>query len=248
LSDRNGHWGVFKQTLDQDSAEALVTGAQNAEADSPRISPDGTWLLYQELAEKTERLWPMARLMRIPVNGGPPELVFSARFYNSHRCSQGAESNLCVFAEQTSDGKWLVFSALDPISGRGRELAKFATDPLGFYHWDLSPDGKRIAILKAGENQIHVLPLSSGVVRDVTVKGWTGFNSLDWSSDGKGFFIGNLSGGSATLIYVDQAANARPLWHQKSTTGTWGVPSRDGRQLAILGQEFNANLWMMENF
>ena len=139
-------------------------------------------------------------------------------------------------------------SALDPISGRGRELAKFATDPLGFYHWDLSPDGKRIAILKAGENQIHVLPLSSGVVRDVTVKGWTGFNSLDWSSDGKGFFIGNLSGGSATLIYVDQAANARPLWHQKSTTGTWGVPSRDGRQLAILGQEFNANLWIIENF
>src|SRR5438067_12510004 len=43
--------------------------------------------------------------------------------------------------------------------------------------------------------------------RDLTVKGWTGFNSLDWSADGKGFFIGNLSGGSATLLYVDQTAN-----------------------------------------
>ncbi len=247
MSDRNGHGGVFKQALDQDSAEALVIGAKNAEADSPRISPDGTWLLYQELTEKTERLWPMARLMRVPVNGGPPELVFSARFYNSHRCSR-AEANLCVFAEQTSDGKWLVFSALDPISGKGRELAKFATDPLGFYHWDLSPDGKRMAILKGGENQVHVLALDNGAVRDLTVKGWTGFNSLDWSSDGKGFFIGNLSGGSATLIYVDQAANVHPLWHQKSTTGTWGVPSRDGRQLAILGQEFNGNIWTMENF
>jgi serine/threonine protein kinase len=247
LSDRNGHWGVFKQALDQDSAEVLVAGAKNAEADSPRISPDGIWLLYQELAEKTDRLWPMARLMRVPVNGGPPEFVFSARFYNSHRCSR-AEANLCVFAEQTSDGQWLAFSALDPIRGRGRELAKFATDPLGFYHWDVSPDGKRIAILKGGENHIHVLPLGNGAVRDLTVKGWTGFNSLDWSSDGKGFFIGNLSGGSATLIYVDQGANAYPLWHQKSTTGTWAVPSPDGRQLAILGQEFNANIWTMENF
>ncbi|HEX7424855.1 MAG TPA: protein kinase [Terriglobales bacterium] len=247
LSDRNGHGGVFKQALDQDSAEALVIGAKNAEADSPRISPDGTWLLYQELTEKTERLWPMARLMRVPVNGGRHEFVFSARFYNSHRCSR-AEANLCVFAEQTSDGKWLVFSALDPIRGRGRELAKFATDPLGFYHWDVSPDGTRIAILKGGENQIHVLALDNGAVRDLTVKGWAGFNSLDWSSDGKGFFIGNLSGGSGTLIYVDQAANAYPLWHQKSTTGTWGVPSPDGRQLAILGQEFNANIWTMENF
>jgi eukaryotic-like serine/threonine-protein kinase len=247
LSDRQGHWGVFKQGLDQDSAEVLVAGAKNAEADSPRISPGGTWLLYQELAEKTDRLWPMARLMRVPVNGGPPEFVLSTRFYNSHRCSR-AEANLCVFAEQQSDGKWLVFSALDPIRGRGRELAKFATDQLGLYHWDVSPDGKRIAILKGGENHIHVLPLGNGAVRDLTVKGWTGFNSLDWSADGKGFFIGNLSGGSATLIYVDQAANAYPLWHQKSTTGTWGIPSPDGRQLAILGQEFNANIWTMENF
>ncbi len=247
FSDRNGHWGVFKQPLDQDSVEVLVTGAKGAEADSPRVSADGTWLLYQELTEKTDRLWPMARLMRVPINGGLPEFVFSARFYNSHRCSR-AEANLCVFAEQTADGTWLVFTVLDPIRGKGRELAKFATDPLGFYHWDVSPDGKRIAILKGGENQIHVLPLSGGAVRDFTVKGWTGFNSLDWSPDGKGFFIGNLSGGSATLIYVDQAANAFPLWHQKSTTGTWGVPSPDGRQLAILGQEFNGNIWTMENF
>jgi eukaryotic-like serine/threonine-protein kinase len=247
LSDRNGHWGIFKQALNQDSAEGLVIGAKNAEADSPRITPSGTWLLYQELAEKTDRLWPMARLMRVPVNGGPPEFLFSARFYNSHRCSR-TEANLCVFAEQTSDGEWLVFSALDPIRGRGRELAKFSTDPLGFYHWDVSPDGKRIAVLKGGENHVHVLPLGNGAVRELAVKGWTGFNSLDWSSDGKGFFISNLSGGSATLIYVDQAANAYPLWHQKSTTGTWGVPSPDGRQLAILGQEFNANIWTMENF
>jgi eukaryotic-like serine/threonine-protein kinase len=247
LSDRNGHWGIFKQALNQDSAEGLVIGAKNAEADSPRITPSGTWLLYQELAEKTDRLWPMARLMRVPVNGGPPEFLFSARFYNSHRCSR-TEANLCVFAEQTSDGEWLVFSALDPIRGRGRELAKFSTDPLGFYHWDVSPDGKRIAVLKGGGNHVHILPLGNGAVRELAVKGWTGFNSLDWSSDGKGFFISNLSGGSATLIYVDQAANAYPLWHQKSTTGTWGVPSPDGRQLAILGQEFNANIWTMENF
>ena len=96
FSDRNGHWGVFKQALDQDSAEVLVTGAKGAEADSPRISPDGTWLLYQELTEKTDRLWPMARLMRVPVNGGPPEFAFSARFYNSHRCSRLRQT--CVFS------------------------------------------------------------------------------------------------------------------------------------------------------
>jgi len=50
------------------------------------------------------------------------------------------------------------------------------------------------------------------------------------------------------LLYVDQAAGVHPLWHQKSTTGTWAVPSPDGRNLAILGQEFNANIWTLENF
>jgi eukaryotic-like serine/threonine-protein kinase len=247
LSDRNGHWGVLKQPLDQDSAEVIVAGAKGAEADSPRVSPDGAWLLYQETAEKTDRLWPLGRMMRVPLTGGPPEFVFSARFYNSHRCSR-AEANLCVFAEQTPDGKLLVFSVLDPIKGRGRELVKFATDPLGYYHWDLSPDGTRIAILKAGDNQIHLLSLSKVILHDLLIKGWTGFNSLDWSPDGKGFFIGNLSGGSASLLYVDQAAGVHPLWHQKSTTGTWAVPSPDGRNLAILGQEFNANIWTLENF
>jgi eukaryotic-like serine/threonine-protein kinase len=247
LSDRNGYWGVFKQALDQDSAEALVTGAKNSEADSPRVTPDGKWLLFHELGERTDRLWPMARMMRVSLDGGAPEFVFSTRFYNSHRCSR-SQANLCVFAEQTSDGKSLVFSTFDPLKGRGRELARFPSVPLGFYHWDLSPDGKRIAILKAGENQVHILELDSGVVRNLVAKSWTGFNSLDWSPDGKGFFIGNLSGGSATLVFLDQAGNVHPLWHQRSTTGTWAVPSPDGRKLAILGQEFNANIWTLENF
>ena len=173
--------------------------------------------------------------------------MFSTRFYNSHRCSR-APAKLCVFAEQTSDGEGLVFSAFDPLKGRGRELARFPSEPLSLYHWDLSPDGTRIAILKAGENQVHILELDSGAVHNLASKSWTGFNSLDWSLDGKGFFIGNLSGGSATLIFLDQSGNIRPLWHQKSTTGTWAVPSPDGRKLAILGQEFNANIWSLENF
>ena len=42
-SDRNGHWGIYKQELNRDFAETLVTSDR---APGGRTSPDGKWLLY----------------------------------------------------------------------------------------------------------------------------------------------------------------------------------------------------------
>jgi Tol biopolymer transport system component len=81
-SNRNGHWGVFKQRLDQDSAETVVSGIEGAEAISPRVSPDGRWVVYSEV-ESLDFIFqslgssPM-RIMRVTVTGGSPELIFSA--------------------------------------------------------------------------------------------------------------------------------------------------------------------------
>ena len=57
------------------------------------------------------------------------------------------------------DHKQLVFIALDPMKGRGREVTRFSTSPTpdAEYAWDLSPDGRRIAILRRSETTIHVL-------------------------------------------------------------------------------------------
>jgi hypothetical protein len=43
--------------------------------------------------------------------------------------------------------------------------------------------------------------------------------------------------------------NARVLWQYKGSGGQiWGVPSPDGRYLAILGTVTNSNVWMLEGF
>ena len=42
-SDRNGHWGIYKQELNRDSAETLVTSDASV---GGRTSPDGKWILY----------------------------------------------------------------------------------------------------------------------------------------------------------------------------------------------------------
>ena len=249
-SDRNGHWGIYKQELNRDSAETVVTADDLLFA---RPSPDGRWILFfalpsEYLKFKDSAISKPLRLMRIPITGGPPELVLTARFYNGTWCAH-SPSTLCAFAEQTPDRKELVFTAFDPIRGKGRELVRFATDPDADYaHWSLSPDGTRIGIIKSGGNQIHVLPLDGSPARELTVAGWNGLNSFDWSADSKGFFASNTTGQGAALLFVDLNGKPHLLWQQKSSDRTWGVSSPNGRYLAVRGQDFNGNMWMIENF
>ena len=246
FSDRNSHWGIYKQALNQNSPETLVTSDVPLAA---RTSPDGKWILYNSVGINSPGSGSPAplRLMRVPVTGGPPQLVLSARLYNFW-CAR-SPSTLCVFAERAPDRKELVFTAFDPARGKEQELVRFATDPnADYFGWSLSPDGTRIAIIKTGGNHVYVLSLNGSPVRDLNVAGWSGFNSFCWSVDGKGFFIGNTTGIGATLLFVDLNGKPHPLLQQKSAPNTWGVPSPDGRHLAVLGQEFNGNMWTMENF
>jgi Tol biopolymer transport system component/DNA-binding winged helix-turn-helix (wHTH) protein len=251
-SDRNGHWGIYKQELNRDSAETLVI------SDVPlggRTSPDGKWMLYSIASNENTNsahtqyyVRPTVRLMRIPVTGGPAELVLTARLLESGPWCARSPSTLCAFAEQTPDRKELVFTAFDPIRGKGQELARFGTDPNADYGWSLSPDGARIGITKIGGNHVYVLPLDGSPVRDLTVAGWNSLDTFDWSVDGRGFFSSNTTGLGSTLLFVDLNGKAHPLWRQKSSYLTWGVPSPEGRHLAILGAEFSGNMWMIENF
>jgi len=118
MSNRNGHWGIYKQALDQESSVSLVPGSEGAEAYSPKVSPDGSWVVYLEVPKEIWSLSP-SRLMRVPVDGGTPEFILAGRFYIGIRCT-GAHANFCAFAEQPDDRNELIFSAFDPIKGRGR--------------------------------------------------------------------------------------------------------------------------------
>jgi hypothetical protein len=138
-------------------------------------------------------------------------------------------------------------TAFDPVRGKGSELGRFASDPNADYNWSLSPDAARIGVLKIGGNHLSVLPLDGSPVRDLTVAGWTGFNTSDWSADSKVFFTSKTTGLGSTLLFVDLKGIPRTLWQQKSDSYTWGVPSPNGHYLAVLGQEFSGNIWMIEN-
>ncbi len=238
-SGRNGSYGIFKQSIDRDSAEPVVAGP--GDKVDPRLSPDGAWVLYHDGSSK------LMRGMRVLVSGGPPEVAAFGRY--ALRCAR-YPATLCVRSEWSDADKATVFTAFDPMQGVGRELARTQTDPSGEYYWAVSPDGSRVALTKfdVREGVIRILRLDSGEARDLNIKGWVRLNSLDWSADGKGLFVSSQSPGGATLLYVDLKGGAKALWQVKGFSRTWGIPSPDGRYLAILGGSKESSAWVMENF
>jgi eukaryotic-like serine/threonine-protein kinase len=271
-SDQNGRREIYKQSLDQETPQLVATsldeGPEQAtvlgltDALVPRMSPDGAWVLYLSVPKETGSSTPI-RLMRIPITGGRPQLVLTTLLGNVHslRCARSPVS-LCAIGEQTSDRKQLLFTAFDPIQGRGRKLAQFDTKPttVAEYAWDLSPDGTRIAIVQRSEATIHLLSLSGHAPAEVVVKGWSALQTLDWTADGKGVFVTSTTGKGSAVLEVDLEGNAHLLWEPKGSIQSlstpfvgglltpWAVPSPDGRHLALCQWSFSANMWMMEDF
>ena len=246
FSDRNGKWDIFKQALDKRTAEAIVEGSQNYVL--PRVSADGASILYHASLKSELFSWSEpANLMRVPILGGPPQLLRYEPSLYDIRCAR-LPARLCVLSER--EPRHQVFYGFDLVQGKVRELTRIDVNPaVGGYHWDVSPDGSRIAVTMGSEREsrIRILSLVGGV-RDVVVNGWSGFQSLDWSADGKGLYASSQSAQAATLLYSDLEGHAQVLWQQDGIFKTWGIPSPDGRHLAFVEWTSANNIWMIENF
>jgi serine/threonine protein kinase len=245
-SDRTGVDGIFKQSLGQDSAEPLITFRKNEGLRGACLSPEGSWVLYM-ISRDEEGPAATNKIMRVPIAGGTPQLVLTASIEEWPRCSR-SPATLCAIAERSADRKQLVFTTFDPVKGRGRELAKWNTDATADYHWDLSPDGARIVLLKHREGRVQILSLSGRAPQEITAKGWNTLSSVVWTADGKGLFVSSYKQRGPVLLSMDLQGNTRFLWEHPGGIELYGVPSPDGRHLAMRGWNVESNLWMMENF
>ena len=230
------------QALDSDTEEPLVNSAENVAGSA--ISPDGAWLFYLDCARGCEGTVPV---MAVPLHGGTPHLVMKSDTYGRPRCAV-APSSMCVVAEQSADGKPIIFTAFDALNGRDAEIARFETEPAAAYNWGLSPDGTRIAILKFGDNRIHIVSLKGEAPQEVAVKHWTNLEGLYWAADCRGWFTGSKSHTGVVLLHVDLQGEAHAVWGVSGDAAMEGLPSPDGRHLAVNAADQNTNVWLMENF
>jgi Tol biopolymer transport system component len=240
LSNRNKRWEVFRQAIDSDTAERIVAGR------GASVTPDGSSVLYHvrlnELDENAGH-----RLLRIPIAGGTAQELATGLSFGGAQCAR-LPANVCVIAERSSDGKQRVFSLLDLQKGRGRELFKFDANPDGNYMWVLSPEGSRVAVLKPLDSTIHVFSLDGKQLHDISPAGRKIMTSLAWTRDGKGFFVSSREKNDWLLLHVDLQGVAQVLWQQEGSRGVFGMPSPDGRHLAIRVWLYSGNIWMADNF
>jgi serine/threonine protein kinase len=258
LSNRTGGsniFDIFRQRIDENSAELLVSGPEQKGV--ARLNSDGTQIIYllpPDLPGVTSQVRPgmqpkaqTVRLLRAPIQGGPSQEILEGPDIVNFQCAR-APANNCVLAR--AESKFFVFASFDPVKGTQREVARLEQKASG-WSWGLSPDGTTLAatLLGGTDHQIHLISLAGQPPRAITLKDWENLLALDWAADSKGFFIStNPAGYLSTLLYVDLAGNAHSLWQVKNYQATWGIPSHDGKYVAISAPTTECNVWMAESF
>jgi hypothetical protein len=241
-SNRNGTWTLFRQAIDETTADVLV-GVHSVYL--PWLSADGSQVLYLSQTDPANPSVPIS-LMRLPVTGGPPQLVLrdiGLAIISAPVCRQPCASL------PNSKKDEVIFFAFDPGRGIGRELLKIR----GLVHqWSLSPDGRTLADLPHGHS-IRFFSLENGVAREdktVTLNEWLMDNG-NWNADGSGLLIPSITPtGTPVILEVNRAGKASIVLEGAANTPfEFMIQAPDGHH-GILGEIVpgDNNAWMINNF
>lgn len=241
-SNRNGNFDLFRQYIDQRIPETIV--ATPVTEMLPQLGPDGHFVLYEARAHQIE---PGAnKLMRVPVEGGTREEVPIGGRLDEFRCALGPGKR-CVL-RTTVRGEYYTYYDLDPIVGKGRELARTKWVPEILGDWDISPDGRYVAIPNHDSHaaQIRVVALEPGPneprEREVVLAGLTNLHGLVWAADRAAWFVSVETTVGNRLLYVYMDGRFRSLGDIQG----WAVPSPDGRRVAFLDRIVATNAWIIK--
>jgi Tol biopolymer transport system component len=245
FSKRNGQAGIYEQRVDEDVPKLLMTTPQYL--NTCCVTPDGLWFIYT-LAAKSGQPPVIRDLMRIPIAGGTSQRLFSVRNVYWLGCAR-SPSHLCAIAERSEGGKEAIITSFDPEKGRGAELTRIALDP-NVTNWTLglSSDGKRFAVIRGPGMPLQILSLKGYVLQEIKIPEWSNSGPIAWAGDGKALFVPVIARGGAKLVHVNLRGQVDLIRENPTGNYTSGVPSPDGRHLAIEGTADSRNIWTMENF
>jgi hypothetical protein len=153
----------------------------------------------------------------------------------------------CVL-RTTAARKYYAFYNLDPISGKGRELARTKWIPGILGDWNISPDGKYVALPNHSSRsaRIRIVALQPGPreprEREVVLKGLTNLRGLVWAANGNAWFVTVDTPVGNRLLYVYLDGRYRSLGDIQG----WAVPSPDGRHAAFMNRIIADNAWVVE--
>jgi DNA-binding winged helix-turn-helix (wHTH) protein/Tol biopolymer transport system component len=279
VSNRDGGSHIFRQDIGSATPE-LVVGAPYS-AIILRLNPEGTEIFFTSELSKAEskesdgqpETQPvkadaknpanpeashqfrsrMVRMMRVPLAGGTPQVLFEEPGINNFQCAR-APSQACLFSKFVKGA--MVFFKFDPSSGARKEWISVSAESPEWegYNWTLSPDGKMVALSKGKTHvstnaDVRLVPLEGGSEKVLQVTGWAGLSTIDWAADSKSLWASaRLGGETRTLVNIDLQGHAKVVLEEKTPHVGWAIPSRDGKRLAILEAAGDSNVWLLEGF
>jgi hypothetical protein len=252
---RGDHYDLYRQSVADDVQAPIATSITGGLVEDALFSPDQKWILAL--------VWPVPggptaenpdvahRLVRIPATGGKPELIFEPVRPGPMSCAR-FPSPLCVIPEQTHDGKQMIVTAFDPVTGRGPELARFdLTEELHLQQDNLicalSPDGTHLAISRGRSGPIETYSLRDHSKRILHAKGLGQLLFISWAPDGSGFFVTRRVQSGSELLHLDFRGDTKSL-RKCLGRACFATVSPDSRHLAFYDAQQKNNMWLMENF
>jgi eukaryotic-like serine/threonine-protein kinase len=243
MSDRAGRFQIYKQRIDTDAPELLATSPDNQLY--PAFSPDAAWILYWSMAQSQAA---SQRLMRVSASGGSPEQILEAPVdpMVAFGCPL-RPSSPCVISR--GEQGQLIFYALDPVQGQGKEIIRTKLGQANDLQWSISPDGSHIAIASRAQlrEQIRILDLQNGTERNLSLpKGWWIYG-FSWAADGKALFA-SVRLTECLISRIDLDGNTHVLLKRAVPWFGFPISSTDGKHVAYFQGNVDDNFWLLENF
>lgn len=249
VSNRDGVNHVFKQKIDETQPELFIGGKQDVWL--PHMSPDGTEILY---LISSEQVGPTdtVQLMSIPISGGPSRLVLEERGLVNYQCAR-LPSKTCVYGKlEREDYRFFSF---DCSNGNRRELPIRMKKGSAINNWNLSPDGRYLAISETQNPyegpRLRVISLADNSERLLSPSKLNLIFGVDWAANSKSIWLGGYIGrgwsARSGLINVDLNGQQTVAIEVRSLGILGGTPSPDGHRLALGTNSFSSNVWLLEN-
>ena len=145
----------------------------------------------------------------------------------------------------------MIFYALDPVQGKGKELARTKLESPTDFDWRVSPEGLRIALASQEQlpEQERSIDYRDGTEHDLPLPHGWGIWDLSWTADGAALFAAAWSTAGYFIARIELNGKTRVLLNRSRNQWLGSPrPSPDGRHLAFTQQTWESNAWLLENF
>lgn len=240
-SNRSGRYAIYRQSIRQRSLESVIAGPEDYYGAT--LTSDGGSILYTATASRGSSA--PTRLMSVAVGGGPASVIATGDGEYEYQCAT-APTNSCILSKKREAAT--AFYTLDPK--RGPAPKPFASvEKVG--SWSLSPDAKKIALIKGSEQddkgRIQILDLAEGPIQRLEIDNWTQLQFVTWSRDASVLYVTAFQP-SMSLLSVNLHAQVSVLFQQGHNWICCPIAAPNGRLLAFAVTEIHRDAAMIENF